>query len=138
VFLLTQDWSLIYLLAQSDSSSADATAGAAGSLVGLILWLFIYLFTSYCFYKIYQKLGESNAWFAWVPILNYWIMLKAGDQSPYWTIGLVIPFVNLVALIFLLIAFVNIVKKLGKNPWLILLMIIPIVNFVILYNFAFG
>ncbi|HIK04539.1 MAG TPA: hypothetical protein IGS40_07455 [Trichormus sp. M33_DOE_039] len=138
MFLLTQDWSLIYLLAQSDSSSADATAGAAGSLVGLILWLFIYLFTSYCFYKIYQKLGESNAWFAWVPILNYWIMLKAGDQSPYWTIGLVIPFVNLVALIFLLIAFVNIVKKLGKNPWLILLMIIPIVNFVILYNFAFG
>jgi hypothetical protein len=30
------------------------------------------------------------------------------------------------------------VEKLGKSPWLILLMIIPLVNFVVLYNFAFG
>ncbi|WP_427160718.1 DUF5684 domain-containing protein [Aliinostoc sp. HNIBRCY26] len=134
MFLLTQDWSFIYFLAQSDSSSGSAV----GSLIYLVVWLFVYLFTSYCFYSIYQKLGESNAWFAWVPILNYWVMLKAGDQSPYWTIGLFIPLVNLVALVFLIMAFVNIVKKLGKNPWLILLMIIPIVNFVILYNFAFG
>lgn len=65
-------------------------------------------------------------------------MYKAGDQSPWWIIGLFIPFVNIVAVVFLIIAFVNIVKKLGKNPWLILLMIIPIVNFVILYQFAFG
>ncbi|AUT03105.1 hypothetical protein CLI64_23340 [Nostoc sp. CENA543] len=134
MFLLTYDWSLVYLLAQSDSGSGET----AGSLFGLLFGLFGYIFGSYCFYRIYQKLGEANAWFAWVPILNTWIMLKAGDQSPWWIIGLFIPLVNFVALIFLIIAFVNIVKKLGKNPWLILLMIIPIVNFVILYNFAFG
>ena len=83
-------------------------------------------------------MGEQNAWFAWVPILNNWIMYKAGDQSPWWIVGLFIPLVNFVALIFLLMAFIKIVEKLGKSPWLILLMIIPLVNFVVLYNFAFG
>ncbi|MUG94677.1 hypothetical protein F7734_20850 [Scytonema sp. UIC 10036] len=131
------DWSLVYFLAQSDGSSS-ASGGTFGGLFGLIFGLAAYVFTSYCFYKIYEKLGEENAWFAWVPILQYWIMYKAGNQSPYWIIGLFIPFVNLAAAIFLLIAFVNIVKKLGKNPWLILLMLIPIVNFVILYQFALG
>ncbi|BAY31696.1 hypothetical protein NIES2107_35820 [Nostoc carneum NIES-2107] len=134
MFLPTYDWSLVYFLAQSDQGSG----GGIGGLFGLIFGLVAYVFGSYCFYTIFQKLGEPNAWFAWVPILNTWITLKAGDQSPWWIIGFFIPIVNIVALVFLIIAFVNIVKKLGKNPWLILLMIIPIVNFVVLYNFAFG
>lgn len=97
------------------------------------------LFLAICLVLIiYEKLGEQNAWFAWVPILNNWIMYKAGDQSPWWIVGLFIPLVNFVALIFLLMAFIKIVEKLGKSPWLILLMIVPLVNFVVLYNFAFG
>lgn len=128
----TYNLSLIYLIAQANRS------GGAGGFLGFIIGIAAYIFASYCLYKIYQKLGEPNAWFAWIPILNNWIMYKAGDQSPWWIIGLFIPFVNIVAVVFLIIAFVNIVKKLGKNPWLILLMIIPIVNFVILYQFAFG
>lgn len=135
MFLLDITNTFTHLIAQTGSES---TADTAGGLLGLIFGLAAYLFGSYCFYNIYQKLGESNAWFAWVPILNNWIMYKAGDQSPWWIIGLFIPLVNFVALVFLLIAFINIVKKLGKNPWLILLMIIPLVNFVILYMFAFN
>ena len=115
------NFSSICLLAQS-SSSSDSAAGS--SVIGMIFGIAAYLFSSYCFYHIYQKLGEPNAWFAWVPLLNNWIMYKAGDQSPWWIIGLFIPLVNLVAVVFLIIAFVN--------------MIIPIVNFFILYNFAFG
>ena len=132
MLLLQYNWHVTSLLAQS-SSSSDGT----GALV-FIFTLFSYLFGSYCLYTIYEKLGEQNAWFAWVPILNNWIMYKAGDQSPWWIVGLFIPLVNFVALIFLLMAFIKIVEKLGKSPWLILLMIIPLVNFVVLYNFAFG
>ncbi len=131
---LNYNWHLSYFLAQSSSSSESGGA----NIVALLFTLFSYLFGSYCFYKIYEKLGEENAWFAWVPILNNWIMYKVGGQSPWWVVGLFIPVVNFVALIFLLIAFVEVIKKLGKNPWLILLLIVPLVNFVILYNFAFG
>ncbi|WP_088243026.1 DUF5684 domain-containing protein [Calothrix rhizosoleniae] len=131
---LNHGWNITNLLAQVNIGVSDSVI----NLISLIISLAIYVFTSYCFYNIYQKLGEPNAWFAWVPILQNWIMYKAGDQSPWWLIGLFIPLVNIVAAIFLIIAFVNIIKKLGKNPWLILLMIVPIVNFVLLYNFAFG
>ena len=134
MLLLTDGWNFVYFLAQSNQSSSST----AESLISFIVGIAAYIFSSYCFYKIYQRLGEPNAWFAWVPILNNWIMYKAGDQSPWWIIGIFIPLVNIVALIILLIAFVNIVKKLGKNPWLILLMIVPLINFVVLYNFAFG
>lgn len=135
MLLQIYDFSSICLLAQS-SSRGDANAGS--SFIIMILGIAIYLFSSYCFYNIYKRLKEPNAWFAWVPILNNWIMYKAGNQSPWWIIGLFIPFVNIVAVVFSVIAFVNIIKKLGKNPWLILLTFIPIVNFIILYNFAFA
>ena len=133
MLLLTYNWNFVYFLAQINQSSSNA----AESLISFIVGIATYIFCSYCFYKIYQRLGEPNAWFAWVPILNNWIMYKAGDQSPWWIIGIFIPLVNIVALIVLLIAFVNVVKKLGKNPWLILLMILPLINFFVLYNFAF-
>ncbi len=134
MFLQSCSWSLVDFLALSNQSSGSAVGGPISYIIGIAT----YLFCSYCFYNIYQKLGEPNAWFAWVPILNNWIMYKAGEQSPWWIIALLIPLVNIVALVFLIIAFVNIAKKLGKNPWLILLMIVPLINFVVLYNFAFG
>ncbi|MGI2902161.1 hypothetical protein [Tolypothrix sp. VBCCA 56010] len=78
MLFLTFDWSSVYFIAQSNQSSGST----AGSFFSFIFGLAAYIFGSYCFYKIYQKLGEPNAWFAWVPILNNWIMYKAGGQSP--------------------------------------------------------
>jgi len=133
MLLLTYNSTLPYFLAQAGGSS-----GGASSLIINIISLVSYLFSSYCFYKIYQKLGERDPWFAWVPILNIWIMYRTGNQSPYWAIGLCIPFVNIVAAVFAIIALVNIVKRLGKNPWLIVLMIIPLVGLAVQYYIAFG
>lgn len=128
--LLNISWSFTHLLAQTNSGSGGA------AVLNLIIGLAAYAFSSYCLYVMFQKLNQPNAWFAWVPILSSWAMLKAGDQSPWWIIGLFIPIVNFVAIIFLIIAFANMVKKLGKNPWLILLMLIPLVNFAVMYYFA--
>lgn len=130
---LLQNFDSVYVLAQETMAEPG---GAAGVLVNFFS-LISYLFSSFCFWKIYQKFGEDNAWFAWVPILGQWKMYQVGGQSPWWVIGLFIPLINIVALVFLIMAMVNIVKRLGKNPWLILLMIIPLVNFWVLYHFAF-
>lgn len=128
-----------YFLTQAilaQSGTFDSEPAAFNPLVSLFS-LISYLFSSYCFWKIYQKLGESDAWFAWVPFLAQWKMYQAGGKSPWWLIGLFIPIVNVIAVIILIMAMVNIVKRLGKNPWLILLMIIPLLNFWVLYHFAF-
>lgn len=132
--LLINNWSNVYFIAQSSSNNSG---GGLGGIIYLIFVIGGYIFGSYCFQRIYEKLGEPNAWFAWIPLLNNWIMYKAGDQSPWWIIGLFVPFVNIIASIILIIAFINIVKKIDKNPWLIILMMIPLVNFWVLYNFAF-
>jgi hypothetical protein len=129
---LFQNMTSLSLLAQT-TAETEVTSNPLFSLFSLIS----YIFGSFCFWKIYQKLNESNAWFAWLPILGQWKMYQAGGQSPWWVIGLFIPIVNIVALVFLIMALIKIVKRLGKNPWLILLMIIPLVNFWVLYHFAF-
>lgn len=128
--LLNINWSFTHLFAQTSSGSGG------GGVFNLIIGLAAYAFSSYCLYVMFQKLNQPNAWFAWVPILSSWGILKAGDQSPWWIIGLFIPIVNLGAIIFLIIAFVTMIKKLGKNPWFILLMIIPLANFAVMYYFA--
>lgn len=103
-----------------------------------LLSIAAYVFGAFCLQKIFQRLSIPDDWLAWIPIANTWLMYKAGDQSPWWIIGLFIPLVNLVAVIFLIIAFVNIIKKLGKSPWLALLMLIPIANLWLMYHLAFN
>ncbi len=116
--------------------TAEVEAPASNPLVSLLA-IISYIFGAFCLWKIFEKLGESNAWFAWVPLLSQWKTYQAGGQSPWWVIGLFIPIVNIVALVFLVIAFVKIVKRLGKNPWLLLLMLIPLANLWLFYHLAF-
>ena len=129
--LLTNNWSFVDLIDQ-----IYFYFFIGGLTVSIIIGIAVYAFSSYCFQRIYQRLREPNAWFAWIPFLNIWIMYKAGDQSPWWIIGLFIPLINLIAMITLLVAFIKIVKKLGKNPWLIILMIIPVFHLIVVYHFA--
>ncbi|MEM9923261.1 MAG: DUF5684 domain-containing protein [Cyanobacteria bacterium P01_D01_bin.50] len=129
--LLNLDWSFVYLIAQSNSGSGDV----GGEIFILII---DYVFTSYCFYVMLQKVGYPNAWFAWVPILSQCATYEANDRSAWWEIGQFIPLVNIFVGFLLLFSFVNIVKKLGKNPWLIILLMIPFFNLFVMYHFAFG
>lgn len=131
---LFQNLTEIYFFAQTTTITTETPP--TSPLLNLFS-LISYLFGSFCFWKIYQKLGETNAWFAWVPFLGQWKMYQAGGKSPWWVIGLFIPIVNIVALVILIMALINIVKRLDKNPLLILLMLIPLVNFWVLYHFAF-
>jgi flagellar biogenesis protein FliO len=136
IFFLSNSGLLPYLFAQSQEISAEVNP--LMMVLAVIIGIAAYIFNAYCFMKIYDRLGEADSWFAWVPILDTVKMYQAGGQSPFWIIGFFVPLVNIVAAIFLIIAFVNIVKRLGKNPWLILLMLIPLASFFVLYHFAFN
>ena len=129
---LMQNLDTLFFLAQT-TAEPEITSNPLFSLFTLIS----YLFGSFCFWKIFQRLGETNAWFAWVPFLSQWKTYQAGGQSPWWVIGLFIPIVNFVALVFLIMAMVKIVQRLGKNPWMLLLALSPLVNFWVMYHFAF-
>lgn len=82
----------------------------------------------------------ENAWFAWIPILGYYVTFVAGDneQPVLWTILMCIPCINIIAIFPFIGAWIKICQKIGKSPWLLLLCIFPCINFIVFGYFAFG
>lgn len=105
----------------------------AGSLIG-------YVILAYFSWTIFKKLNIENAWFAWIPILGAYITFVAGDNDNpiLWTILLCIPCLNIIAIFPFIGAWIRICRKLEKSPWLLLLCIIPCVNFLVFGYLAFG
>jgi len=93
-------------------------------LIGTIIG---YILNAFLLSRIFKKAGVEP-WKAWVPIYNSWVMLELGEQKGWWAVLLLVPFVNFVALVFLIIAEYNIGLKLGKEGVFVLLAIfLPIV-----------
>lgn len=124
-------------LAQSDSYNSysntptDTAAAAVVVVTFLIFSLFIVLI-SYVVHalllgRIFKK-ADIEQWIAWVPFYNTWKTLELGGQQGFWSVLMIIPFVNIVSAIFLYIAMYNIGLKLQKEGWFVLLAIfLPIV-----------
>lgn len=119
------------------------TSGGDGSLGPGFYFLFLvfYVFAAFTCQKIFEKCGVENAWFAWIPILGTYANFQAGDEENpvLWTILSLVPCVNIAAVVKLVIAWVKICQKLGKSPWLLLLVLIPTLgSFILLGYLAFG
>src|SRR6266496_6120439 len=117
------------------ASSQMSDAAAASFLIfmlifGLVVALIGYVVSAFLLSRIFKKAGVEG-WKAWVPVYNMWVLLELGDQKGFWAIIALIPFVNIVAVVFLIIAEYNIGLKLQKEGWFVLLAIfIPIVWFI--------
>ncbi|MCJ2543917.1 DUF5684 domain-containing protein [Thermostichus vulcanus] len=88
------------------------------SLSGLISIAF-YVFFSYTLMVIGQKLSVPNAWLAWIPIANIWVMCRAADKPGWWVILFFIPLVNLIFAI---------PPRLNKSRWSGLLIFLPVLG----------
>lgn len=118
--------------------AARIGGGGKSSALSLLISLAAYCFYSYCTQVILQKLEQPNTWLAWIPIANFYALFKAGDKPGWWCVLMIIPLVNIVGAILLIMAWIEIVKKLGKSPWLLLLWIVPLVNLFVLPYLAFS
>lgn len=115
--------------APPDATTAVATAVIVGMLL-FFLFIFIivaYAVTAFLLGRIFKKAGIQQ-WAAWVPVYNIWKTLELGGQPGFWAILSLLPFVNIVAWIFIYIAMYHIGKKLNKDDWFVILAIfLPIV-----------
>jgi Family of unknown function (DUF5684) len=118
--------------------AAKLGGGGKSSFMSGLISLVVYCFYSYCTQVILQKLDQPNTWLAWIPIANFYAIFKAGDKPGWWCILLIIPLINIIGGILLVTAWIEIVKKLGKSPWLLLLWLIPLVNLFLLPYLAFA
>jgi hypothetical protein len=82
---------------------AQVSSGKAAGIgvVQIILYLVIYVFCAFCCQQIFERCDVENPWFAWIPVLNTYAGLQAGDEEnpTLWTILSIIPCVGIVALI---------------------------------------
>jgi hypothetical protein len=116
-----------YTTTTTGDSSVSAGV-AAGLIIGYFVALIIsYVITAFFLGKIFKKAGVES-WVAWVPFYNIWKALELGGQQGFWSILIILPFVNIVAAIFMIIAFYNIGLKLGKSgAFVVLAIFLPIV-----------
>jgi hypothetical protein len=93
------------------------------------LWgLAVYAWIALTLYIIATKTGTRNAWLAWIPIANLYLMCKVAGLSGWLTILFFIPLANIILVI---IVWMEIARARNKPSWLGILMIIPIVNLII-------
>lgn len=92
------------------------------SIFSLIFSAIFYIIFAFFLSKIFQKAGIAG-WKAWVPVYNSWVMLEIGGQKGFWVLLSFVPVLNIVALVFMILAANTIGQKLGKETWFVLLYI---------------
>lgn len=117
----------------------DYSVGVGGAFLAFFFWflmtLFFYVYGSIVVMLIAKKTNTSNAWMAWIPILNLYLLCRAAGKSIIWFIMFFFPFINIVAMV---IVWSAIAEKRGKPGWWGLLMLVPVANIVIPAILAFG
>ena len=108
----------------------------------VILFIAVYIYICLALMKIAQRTKTRNAWLAWIPIGNIYLLMKIANMPGWYSFGILlglIPFIGgLVVLAGAIYVWWKIAEKLNRPGWWAFLMFIPIVNFVILGIMAWG
>lgn len=108
---------VVTVLAQTRTrSSSDIDTGAFLAFMGvfLVVSLIFYVFYSFCLMKVFEKAESAGVprWMAWVPYVNYYGLWKLTGREIVWFILLLVPYVNIVAII---IVMIDVAKSFGKS-----------------------
>ena len=118
---------MLSLLAQESSSG-----GAAGGLVGLVLYIGFIVLILASMWKIFAKMTQPG-WYGIIPIFNYCVIAKQSGKDWWW--GL-LPLLPCIGIIFLIILLNELSKLFGKGVgYTIGLIFLP---FIFLPVLAFG
>ncbi|MBC8001312.1 MAG: hypothetical protein H7X97_01875 [Opitutaceae bacterium] len=104
-------------------------------LVGLAVFVGLYVFICYCLKLICEKAGESPGVLIWIPIVQLVPLLNVAKMPTWYIILFLIPIVNLIVGI---IMWVKICQARNKPGWLVIMMFIPVVNIAFIPYLAFS
>jgi uncharacterized membrane protein len=129
--LAQSSYDYTYTTTSTNVDPATAGALAAGLLFAYFAVIIIaYVVSALLLGRIFKKAGVKS-WIAWVPLYNSWKLFEIGGQQGFWAILSLVPVVNIVSLVFGIIAYYNIGLKLGKSAafvaWVIFLPIVWLV-----------
>jgi hypothetical protein len=119
---------LAALLAQDDGG------GAVGGVIGVIIWVGLFVLWLVAYWKLFEKLGLPG-WMGIVPFVNVYQLFKLrGEREPVlWLILFLVPCINIIALWFLAS---DTAELFGKSlGWKLALFFLPGISHLVL---AFG
>lgn len=110
-----------------------------GALSGMFLLIFfvLYVYLAFALMTIAKKTKTANAWLAWIPIANLYLMTQIAGV-PWWTFLIAIaagfvPFIGGFVMSALVIWWWWKIAEARKKPgWISLLLLLPIVNFIVI------
>jgi hypothetical protein len=76
------------------TTSTSVNSGGAGGGIGAIIGLAIGVVLIVAIWKVFQKAGKPG-WAALIPIYNYVVMFRITGRSPWWLLGMFVPFLNI-------------------------------------------
>ena len=126
---------LTLLALQRDDTGAAIGIGLLIVLIILLIALGLYAYVAICFQRMANKIGVSDSWWAWVPILNLFLLVKMAAKPLWWGLLFFIPLANLVVAILCLVA---VLEALKKPPLFVIGFFIPVLNLVLLGYLAFA
>jgi len=97
--------------------------------------LLAYAFSCYCYKRICQKAGQTPGALIWIPVVQFIPLLRVAQMADWMLILLLIPVVNVVAMLML---WARICTALKKSPWLAASLFVPVVNFILIPYLAFS
>ena len=115
-------------LAQRPGNAAAAALAGTFMLFFLGVLLIGYVYMALALQTIADKTSTQNAWLAWIPIANIFLMLDIAKKPMWWFILFLVPVVNIVIAI---MVWMGIAVARQKPDWWGILMIVPVANFVV-------
>lgn len=113
-------------LAQDNDNVPTGVLAGLG-LIPLIIFAAIYIYWALALMTIANKTNTANAWMAWIPILNIFLMLNIAQKPLWWFILFLIPLVGLVMAI---LTWMAIAERRGKPSWWGIMLIVPVMNLI--------
>jgi len=123
-------------LAGLGSMAALGAMTATFAIIFLLAIVAVYIYSALALMAIAKKTNAKNAWLAWIPIANVYLMIMIAG-FPWWAIfALLLPFIPVIGNLALMAGAAwcwwKISEKRSRPGWFGILMIIPFVNFIIL------
>ena len=118
-------------LAQDNNNALSALTTGLGMgiiFVAVLFGLAAYVYVSLALQTIATKTNTANAWLAWIPIVNLFLMLSIAKKPMWWFLLFLVPLVNIVIAILVWMAMA---EARGKPSWWGILTIVPVANLVV-------
>jgi hypothetical protein len=114
----------------AQSSDGTVPAALAGTMLMFVVVVCLagYVYMALALQTIATKTSTENAWLAWIPIANVFLMLNVAKKPLWWFVLFLVPLVNIVIAIMVWMA---VAEARHKPNWWGILTIVPGVNLVV-------